>query len=79
MHQWVWKFDRLGCNSNVDQGPGRGNELQGVVGLVRRKIKGLTLIEATDLGVSDYACPVLRDDLISLLEKDKQLKDFIVH
>ena len=52
----------------------KGNELQGVVGLVRRKIKGLTLIEATDLGVSDYACPVLRDDLISLLEKDKQLK-----
>ncbi|NKB51430.1 MAG: GNAT family N-acetyltransferase [Rhizobiaceae bacterium] len=48
-------------------------ELLGVVPLIRRTKSGLTLIESTDLGVSDYASPVLTQTARAALQKDPTL------
>ncbi len=47
-----------------------GGELVGVIPMIRRRKAGLRLVESTDLGVSDYSAPVLRDDLAQRLESD---------
>ena len=45
-----------------------GRRLTGVVPLIRRRKNGLRLIETTDLGVSDYAAPVLSPGLFAACE-----------
>jgi CelD/BcsL family acetyltransferase involved in cellulose biosynthesis len=51
----------------------QAGQLMGVVPLIRRRLKGLTLVEATDLGVSDYASTVLSDPLRQALQTDSGL------
>ncbi|MEP0942584.1 MAG: GNAT family N-acetyltransferase [Rhizobiaceae bacterium] len=49
-------------------------ELVGLVPMIRRRKSGLTLIEATDLGVSDYSAPVLSDAAREMLRGDAQVQ-----
>jgi CelD/BcsL family acetyltransferase involved in cellulose biosynthesis len=53
----------------------RAGELLGVIPLIRRRLKGLSLVEATDLGVSDYASPVLCDPVRQALQDDTAVAD----
>ncbi len=48
-------------------------ELLGLVALMQRKKTGLDLVEATDMGVSDYAAPVFGSELQRALEVDSNL------
>lgn len=53
-------------------------ELIGLVPMIRRRKSGLVLVEATDLGVSDYAAPVLGDAAREALRGDPQAQaDFM--
>ncbi len=51
----------------------KNRELLGVVPLIRRNKSGLVLIEPTDLGVSDYASPVLSEAGRAALRTDPTL------
>lgn len=46
--------------------------LIGLVPMIRRRKSGLALVESTDLGVSDYAAPVLSDAAREVLRGDPQ-------
>ncbi|MEM1040441.1 MAG: GNAT family N-acetyltransferase [Pseudomonadota bacterium] len=48
-----------------------GAVLVGAVPLIIRKKSGLRMLESTDLGVSDYAAPVLTDACLAELRADK--------
>ncbi len=50
------------------------DRLLGVVPLILRNKSGLRLLETTDLGVSDYAAPVLSDELQDMLVREPALK-----
>ncbi|MGI9363941.1 MAG: GNAT family N-acetyltransferase [Rhizobiaceae bacterium] len=48
-------------------------DLLGVVPLIRRRLRGVSIVEATDLGVSDYACPVLHRSALQSLSDERGL------
>ncbi|MEO0545707.1 MAG: GNAT family N-acetyltransferase [Pseudomonadota bacterium] len=48
-----------------------GDALVGAVPLIIRKKSGLNLLESTDLGVSDYAAPVLSELCLAKLQADE--------
>lgn len=52
-----------------------GDDLIGLVPMIRRKKSGLVLVESTDLGVSDYAAPVLSDTAREVLRGDPRAQD----
>lgn len=51
-----------------------GDELVGVLPLIRRRKFGFALVESNDLGVSDYAAPVLDERFRSSVEDDGALQ-----
>ena len=51
-----------------------GDRLVGLVPLIKRTKKFLTLLETTDLGVSDYAAPVLLPELVNALSTNPDLQ-----
>ncbi len=48
-----------------------------VLPLIRRKFRGISLIESADLGVSDYAAPVIRNDMLEFLQSSPGLRESI--
>ena len=48
--------------------------LIGLAPMIRRRKSGLILVESTDLGVSDYAAPVLNDSAREVLRSDPQAR-----
>ncbi|MGI9355130.1 MAG: GNAT family N-acetyltransferase [Rhizobiaceae bacterium] len=50
------------------------DRLVGLLSLIRRRKCGLALVEAHDLGVSDYAAPVLDTGARSVLESNRDLR-----
>jgi len=51
-----------------------GDALVGLVPLIRRRKAGVRMIESTDLGVSDYAAPVLNAAAMTALQNDDDLR-----
>ncbi|SOE08807.1 CelD/BcsL family acetyltransferase involved in cellulose biosynthesis [Hoeflea halophila] len=51
--------------------------LEGLVALIKRRRAGIVLLESTDLGVSDYAAPVLSPGLDEQLRADRDLQDAV--
>lgn len=50
-------------------------KLEGLVALIKRRKFGVMLLEATDLGVSDYAAPVLTPQLIKQLGESGEIQN----